>query len=99
MNRFDELAKALAGGLTRRQALRGIGGGLVGAVLAAVGLGKSWGKGTPNISSACQKYCTDAGTKGIKDPANCHGKCVSSCEACVHATGALPCGVNTPALG
>jgi hypothetical protein len=41
-NHFDELAMALAQGLTRRGALRCIGGGLAGALLASCGLGKAW---------------------------------------------------------
>ena len=36
--RFDDLTKALAGGATRRRALRLAGGGLAGALLAAAGL-------------------------------------------------------------
>ena len=34
--RFDDLTKALAGGATRRRALRLAGGGLAGALLAVV---------------------------------------------------------------
>src|SRR5438105_8026067 len=39
-NRFDELAKALAdSSISRRETLRRLGGGLVGAALAGVGIG------------------------------------------------------------
>ena len=38
--RFDAITKAMAGGATRRRALRLVGGGLAGALLAAVGVGK-----------------------------------------------------------
>jgi hypothetical protein len=36
-HRFDELAKALAEGMSRREALRRVGGGLVGVILAVFG--------------------------------------------------------------
>jgi hypothetical protein len=45
-NAFDELAKALAEGVTRRGALRLVGGGFAGALLASVGLGKAYGSGS-----------------------------------------------------
>ena len=41
--RFDQMTRAMAGGATRRQALRLAGGGLAGALLAAVGLGRRVG--------------------------------------------------------
>ncbi len=41
--RFDGLARAMANGATRRRALRLAGGGLAGALLAAVGVGKRAG--------------------------------------------------------
>jgi hypothetical protein len=41
--RFDDLTKAMAGGATRRRALRLAGGGLAGALLAAAGLGRRAG--------------------------------------------------------
>jgi hypothetical protein len=51
-NRFDDLAKAMAGGMSRREALRAVGGGLFGAVLASLGL-KAWG--APALNSYCEK--------------------------------------------
>ena len=42
-SRMDVVAKAVARGTTRRQALRLAGGGLAGALLAAAGLGKRAG--------------------------------------------------------
>lgn len=48
---FDELAKDLARGMPRREALRRLGGGLLGAMLASVGLeNKAWAQG--NLSGA-----------------------------------------------
>ena len=41
--RFDAVARAVARGATRREALRLVGGGLAGALLAAVGAGKRAG--------------------------------------------------------
>ena len=38
-HRFDRLAKSVGGAVTRRQALWRLGGGLIAAVLASVGLG------------------------------------------------------------
>jgi hypothetical protein len=85
-HRFDELAKALALGQTRRQALRRIGGSLSGALLASLGLGKVWG--APPITT-CPGYCRSIGI----DPGhgNAFGKCVSNCSNCVN-TGGRACG-------
>jgi hypothetical protein len=40
-DRLDELARALAGGMSRRRALRRIGGGLSGGALAMLGIGRA----------------------------------------------------------
>jgi hypothetical protein len=84
-NRFDELAKALAGGMSRRDALRRLGGGLVGAVLASLGLGKAWGQAP---FAGCVKFCRD--TCGIS-PGNggAFSQCVSSCENCWNTAGTI----------
>ena len=50
--RLDAVAKAVARGATRRQALRLAGGGLAGALLAAAGLGKRAGAHGPMFA-----YC------------------------------------------
>src|SRR5437868_4851311 len=39
---FDELAKDLAGGLSRRQALRRLAGGVAGTLLACLGPARLW---------------------------------------------------------
>ena len=50
--RFDQMAKAVGRGATRRQALRRAGGGLAGAQLAAAGLGNRAGaQGKPTFSN------------------------------------------------
>jgi hypothetical protein len=41
---FDELAKALAGEISRRETLRRLGGVLVGALLVSLGLKPAWGQ-------------------------------------------------------
>src|SRR5436309_15376 len=58
MSRFDDVAKALAGGLSRRDAMKRIGGGLLGALAAAVGLGSAGaGKARGDEPATCQDYC------------------------------------------
>jgi hypothetical protein len=52
-NLFDELAKDAAGDLPRRQAFRRLGGGLLGVVLAAVGLSAD----SDNCGKACAECC------------------------------------------
>jgi hypothetical protein len=86
MNRFDELAKALAESATRRQALLAIGGGL----LAALGLGtKAWaGNGW---GEACQEYCKELEAHPL-------GQCVTACVACLKV-GGNPCDVDQCCFG
>jgi len=86
-NQFDELAKTLAGGISRRETLRRLGGGLVGAMLASLGWdGKAWS--APAANSQCEKFCRD--TCGISPGGgNAFGKCVSSCENCLNANGTV----------
>jgi hypothetical protein len=83
-DRFDTLAKSLAEGISRRAALRWIGAGLAGVVLAPLGLGtKAWSAPAP--SSGCQKFCRDCGISPANG--NAFGQCVSSCERCLHTGG------------
>ena len=89
MFQFDDLAKGLAGGLSRREALRRLGGLLgvtAGAVLASVGLGKARGQGPG--PSTCDEYCAQF----YPPPrGEAFGQCVRSCTACVRA-GGIACG-------
>jgi hypothetical protein len=59
-HRFDDLAKALAGGMSRREAMRRMGGGLAGTLLAALGLARgiapAHAQGFP--PGECQSFCT-----------------------------------------
>ena len=83
-NRFDELAKDLARGVSRREALRRLGGGLLGAAVAAVGLGlgkaSADGKGK---GEACVDCCR-AKLGGPPEGGLAFGNCVSDC---VHVKG------------
>ena len=62
-NRFDELAKALVGGVSRREVLRGLGVWVAGGTLAALGLTR---KAEAQLGTATRK-------------GECHGLCRSSC--------------------
>jgi len=71
-NQFDELSKALAAGISRREALRRIGSGLVGATLAALGLGKA--DAAPN---PCSVFCS----KNFP-PGPARAACLQACRQC-----------------
>jgi Stigma-specific protein, Stig1 len=94
---FDELAKALAEDVSRREALRRVGTGLAGALLAAAGLSSAWGqgrgggggggggsKGCPSGQTKCKGTCVNLQT----DSKNC-GSCSRACgtgQACCGGT-------------
>ena len=85
---FDELTKALASGVSRRDALTRFVGGLFGGLLAAVGLGKTAGA---QAAGTCPAYCRSIGlTPG---GGNAFGKCVSNCAKCRDA-GGTECGAT-----
>jgi hypothetical protein len=96
-NRFDELAKALAQGVSRREALRRLGGGMAGALLMSLGVGNAWGQAggggrpCPNPGEIrCDGVCVNPRT----DPDNC-GRCGNLCPAgvtCVNGTCGGPTG-------
>jgi len=68
---FDEWAKDLARGVSRREALRRLGGGLAGALLAALGLARAWGAPAPRPAK-CSDYCN---TLPRSQRANCNNAC------------------------
>jgi hypothetical protein len=80
---FDELAKTLAEGVSRRDALRLVGGGLVGAVLTALGLGRAYG-------FSCEELCVErfgggAGICGAPAPPSLQviqRQCKQACQQC-----------------
>jgi F0F1-type ATP synthase membrane subunit c/vacuolar-type H+-ATPase subunit K len=80
---FDELAKGLADGVSRREALRRLGGGLATTLLASVGLGRAWGQGR-----GCGSYCRAR----VRSP-KAFTKCVISCQDCLQDEGTL-CGAS-----
>jgi hypothetical protein len=64
-DRFDDLTRKLASGMSRRQALKLLGGGLLGALVPGSALAKGG-------NSACAKFCTSAFPPGPD-----RGKCIS----------------------
>jgi hypothetical protein len=99
MHHFDELAKSLSGGLTRRQALRRAGGSLAGAVLASLGLERAWGQApaNPPVAKNCADFCKNI--VGIAPGGgNAYGKCVSNCATC-NSRGGKPCGASACCTG
>jgi hypothetical protein len=90
-NRFDELAKAVAGGISRREALRRVGGGLIAALLAPLGVGKAWAVpgmgGERGRGEGCGVSCQRIGLTPGSDP---FVDCTEACEACKDE-GGTPC--------
>jgi hypothetical protein len=84
-HQFDELAKALAGGLSRREALRRLGGGLAVSLLATLGVGKAWGQ---NGAVSCGSYCSQRLPPGRE-----RGRCAASCDSC-QSSGGVVCGTS-----
>ena len=77
--RFDTVAKAVAGGATRRQALRRLGGGLVGGALAALGLGPAAAQETCPRCRQCiaqfQGSCVSVCVRMVGDESRCALAC------------------------
>jgi hypothetical protein len=74
-NWFDKLARAAGRDMSRRDAVRTIGGGLLGAL--AVGLGANRAAAESVFTEGCQIKCSGAGRTGAELTA-----CVQSCVAC-----------------
>ena len=75
-NRFDDLTRALASGISRRQALKLLGGGLLAGLLPGSVLAKGGG------NSACAKFCNSLPpgpqrSKCTSDAAKGKGLCYS----------------------
>ena len=81
-DRFDTLAKDVAGNLPRREVLRRIGGGLLAVALAAVGLSAN----KDNCAKLCAVCCNnlDFPPRGQE-----HGQCIRDCHAGVNLCGQL----------
>jgi hypothetical protein len=81
-SRFDELAKALARGLTRRDALRLLGGTFTVAALAPLGARQAWGD-VPGGGLSCGEGCQDAGfEQGSAQYTACVHACHQAVESC-----------------
>ena len=77
-NRFDELAKALAGNLSRREAVKRVGLGLAGALLASLGLARDV---SAQGGSICEEFCkTFQEADPELFPFKNLGQCVSECQ-------------------
>ena len=76
---FDRLAKTVAGGVSRRDALKYLGGFLAGGfVTALAGRARADAGGGTNeaINDQCQKYCRACPSR----PAATFGHCMSQCK-------------------
>ena len=85
-NKFDELAKGLAQSVTRREAFRRFGLGLVGALAASLGLGQASGAQPRRGKCAAQLFLgpgvRDAFYTGFCiDPNTCQGGPSSNCPS------------------
>jgi hypothetical protein len=81
---FDELAKALASGVSRRRALKRFAGGAVGAAFASLFTGRSAdAQVTP---AACRQFCQEQ-LRVSSGPT--FGRCVAFCARCV-GQGGIP---------
>jgi hypothetical protein len=101
-NHFDELAKRMAGGMSRREALRRLGGGLAGALLASLGFGRAWGQGFLQGCGVECKIATDFDPKtpGHTGTKAAYDACVAACADCkahrgnvcrINANGSVEC--------
>jgi Stigma-specific protein, Stig1 len=74
-HQFDELAKALAEGMSRREALRRVGGGLAAVLLVSLGWSReAWG----DTRAVCKSVCGGLGKYG--------NQCMSVCMSCSSAS-------------
>jgi hypothetical protein len=79
-NRFDELAKALAGGVSRREVMRRLGLWVAGGTVAALGLATQAeaAVGTVTSSGECRQLCSS----GCPKPKGTVSSCTHTCQAC-----------------
>ncbi len=89
-DRFDSLAKDAAADLPRRQLFRRIGGGLLGILLASVGLAAD----SDNCGKLCAVCC-----KNLDFPPRSseHGKCIRDCHRGEGPCGPIVCPQGTDA--
>ncbi|HEV3256537.1 MAG TPA: hypothetical protein VG013_06645 [Gemmataceae bacterium] len=81
-NRFDTLARGLAGGLSRREALRCLGGFVGGTFLACLGMSnKASAGGNGGGNNACDNRCKAMG-RAWKGKGFDFTKCLAECHRC-----------------
>jgi hypothetical protein len=85
-NRFDELAKSLAGSVSRREALVRLGAGLAGVVLASLGARPVEAQG----NSACDNFCDSIFTGS--DAGHCTSDAAHGEGICYQCGPAAPAG-------
>jgi hypothetical protein len=88
-SQFDELAKTLADGLTRRRTLQVIGGSVTG-VLVFLGMPKAWGAPAKAKEKDCFKIC--APFSGDLKAFNSCKKACDECEDCNGTPAVVPVG-------
>jgi len=81
-DRFDSLAKETAADMPRRQMFHRIGGGLLGILLASVGLSADQDKA--NCAKLCAVCCQNL---DFPPRSAAHGQCIADCHR-----GEGPCG-------
>jgi hypothetical protein len=85
---FDELAKALASGVSRRAALKRFATGVAGAAVASVFTGR--GAVAQDSPAICQQFCREfVGPSSGQE----FGRCVSTCASCI-GRGGTPIQIN-----
>ena len=77
-HRFDEVVKAIAGGMSRRDVLRLIGAGIAGTLLASLGLGEA--RAATPAARNCHDFCKQQGLKG-RALHDCEKECRADCKA------------------
>lgn len=74
-DRFDRMTKTLAQGVHRRDALRWLGGGVIGVMLAPFGLRSARAQGQGQAHRACTELCTNVLPQY-------RAQCLAACFAC-----------------
>ncbi len=94
-SRFDALAKLLAGGMSRREVLRRLGGTAAGAVLASLGLGCQDEVLAPSRPLFATGRCRTGGRK-CRESSEC---CSNFCDPTTGVCACPPPRVECPASG
>jgi hypothetical protein len=89
---FDQLTKSLASGVSRRDALKLVAGGLTGALLTTLGVRKAHAKTKCNPKGTCGTYqnCGGSGTCFCGDTGKSKGFCFEDALC----SGLIGCGSN-----